>query len=188
MRSDAAALVAQALDVLAHELRNATSTLWTATGLMADAPPDEVVEIAEDMRAPAEVALLFVDLLVEAARAARREQSLQAVDVSDLLGRAAKRARRGGLHLELGGVEAGVVLSVPGVDERLVCAALLATGCSGATARFQDGRLQLTAGDAPGLHERFAEAGGLLATVLADAAGADYAIDSHSLGFRSAPS
>ena len=197
--ASAPALVTEALDLMAHELRNATATLWTGTGLMADADAAELVEIAGDMRAPAELMLLMVDLVVEAARSTRHGATPEVVGLACVIERGAKRAQRGGLGIDVSPAsnsDDSRVLAVVGSAERCLCAAAVATGGARVTIRPSrpDGIELVPMDDGLRLHERVVEAGALLGRVLAAGSGATWAMENSEptrrvrLAFVPAPS
>lgn len=177
---NADAHVTEALDLMAHELRNATSTLWTGLRLMSDADPNETDEIARDLRSPADVLLLMVDLAVEAARASRRTSSREAVTIGDVVDRAAKRARRSGVVID-GSVSEVRVLAVAGSIERCLCAAAVATGSTHLTVRSGGPtELEFVPNDTSALHERIVEAGALLGQGLAAESGVTWSVEETS--------
>lgn len=169
---EAPAPLTRAIALLAHELRNQTSTIVTGLGLIAEDDQD-ASETARDMQPAAGLLLLLVDLIAQTAVTSTRRPATESADLADVGARAARRLRRSGIELEVLHPQDPVVGEIDVANlERCLCAAALAGGRSRGALRIEHDTLTLTADQyAPLLPERVVDAGRLLCAQLAASCG-----------------
>jgi hypothetical protein len=162
----------RALDLLAHDLRNATSALWTGIGLLDGSSAEAAAEIGADLRAPAGLVQVVCDLLVEAARASTADPA-QAVDLelATLARGAGARTRRLGIEVRVGPAPVDVSIDLAR-GERLLCAAALELARETIVLELDD-RVLVVRGEGAErwIPARVREAAALLRVELAAAAG-----------------
>jgi hypothetical protein len=171
--TEPAELTSRALDLVAHDLRNATSALWTGVGLLPGSSAEEAAEIGADLRTPAGLVQVLADLLVEAARSGDPGGGeLLEVELATVARGAATRLRRVGIELVCD--DDGAELTTdPARLERLLCAVALELGVARVTCGLEAGVLVVRGGgDQPVVPARVREAGGLLADAIGSGCGA----------------